>query len=145
MPEIILLAAAKQAGLKRYFTGKPCPRGHVAERFVIRRQCTVCNGINGRAWNRAKTAEFRRAGKLRAKYGMTLSDFDAMLARQGGCCKCCGGATPKDRNGWQVDHCHNTGRVRGILCARCNHAIGHAGDSVETLQAMIEYLRQSMQ
>jgi hypothetical protein len=58
---------------------------------------------------------------LRRRYGLTLEDVDAMLADQNGVCRIC--AT--DINGKSyVDHCHQTMRVRGLLCLRCNSNLG---------------------
>lgn len=82
-----------------------------------------------------------RDGYYRRTYGITLADYDQMLVDQGGVCKICGADSPGGR-GWrfQVDHCHLTGRVRGLLCYRCNTLLGNAQDSPATLARAIEYL-----
>ena len=70
---------------------------------------------------------------------MTVADFEAMRAAQGGCCAICNEAfsrTPK------VDHCHATGKVRGLLCNGCNIAIGHFKDDAVRMEAAAAYMRR---
>lgn len=69
--------------------------------------------------------EYERNRQYQKMYGITIGDYDRMLAEQGGVCKMCGAseAGPK-RQKFAVDHCHTTGRVRGLLCVRCNVAVG---------------------
>lgn len=55
---LISFQVAKQAGLLRYFTGKPCPQGHIAERFVSTRGCSVCAASSGRHWKKANPDRF---------------------------------------------------------------------------------------
>lgn len=74
---------------------------------------------------------------------MTLEDFDAMLAEQGGVCLICKNE-PQDKIGFVVDHDHQTGEVRGILCQRCNAGIGMLGDDVDRLASAIAYLTRGM-
>jgi hypothetical protein len=75
------------------------------------------------------------------KYGVTLADYEAMLAVQGGRCAICHVTEGSQRYGvFHVDHCHSTGRVRGLLCRGCNHMLGVVGDSVEALERAISYL-----
>lgn len=88
----------------------------------------------------------RFAGKLRYRYGITLDDYERMLAAQGGGCAICA-RLPADAGNpehWTdvlcVDHCHATGKVRGLLCNDCNLAIGR-GKSPETLERMASYVR----
>jgi hypothetical protein len=76
------------------------------------------------------------------KYGMTTSQLNALFVAQGSCCDACKTKKP-GRKGWQTDHNHTTGVVRGILCQQCNLALGQAKDSVEILQSLIEYLRRT--
>jgi hypothetical protein len=84
-----------------------------------------------------------RRRRFRA-YGITEAEYDAMLARQGGCCAICRTTDPsggmKRRADWAIDHCHATGQVRGILCSACNLGIGQMGDDPARLQAAAAYL-----
>lgn len=81
------------------------------------------------------------------KYGLTLADYDAMLAAQGHCCAICKVDKPGwlKRVNWCVDHCHTTGKVRGLLCCSCNAAIGHAKDSPSILRQAAAYLDSARQ
>lgn len=71
-----------------------------------------------------------------------------MSEQQGGVCACCGNdPTAHFKTGRPtlvVDHDHETGVIRGLLCSPCNRAIGHLGDSVEGLQAAIDYLNRDV-
>lgn len=93
------------------------------------------------------------AGKLalhlKKTYGITLDEYDQMLKDQNGVCAICEQPeTVRPRRGkytdteirLAVDHDHVTGRVRGLLCKKCNIALGHLGDSVDRLRRAITYL-----
>jgi hypothetical protein len=86
----------------------------------------------------SRTPEQHRAMRL-AKYGLTPAAFDAMLAGQGGRCAICGTDEP-GWHGWNVDHDHETGVVRGILCGHCNVGLGHFADDADRLRAAADYL-----
>ncbi len=89
----------------------------------------------------AMSVDERRDFKLREVYKISLSEWQALLAAQGDKCAACGTSEPGGR-GWQTDHCHTEGRVRGILCMWCNTGIGLAKENPDTLQAWIDYLRR---
>jgi hypothetical protein len=74
------------------------------------------------------------------KYGITLEQYDALLASQNHRCAICPSNSPKAKNGWHVDHDHKTNKVRGILCHHCNTGIGLLGHSSERLKAAATYL-----
>ena len=66
-----------------------------------------------------------------------------MAEQQNNRCAICGTDDPNGkshRGTWFVDHCHNTGAVRGLLCIRCNSVLGMARDRIEVLEAAITYL-----
>jgi len=74
----------------------------------------------------------RRDAAYRAKYGISLVDYDAMLSDQDGRCAICGeepGAKPL-----AVDHDHQTNEIRGLLCQDCNVGLGHFRDRIEVLR-----------
>lgn len=89
--------------------------------------CTVCK---------------HRAKSLKEKYGITLSDYDIMFIEQEGKCKICDSTTnAHSRNNYlDIDHCHITGKVRGLLCNKCNKAIGYFNDDPELLVKALKYL-----
>ena len=80
-----------------------------------------------------------RRNNLKQRYGITVEQFDDMLAGQGARCACCGAPKPGGK-GWQVDHCHDSGEIRGILCHGCNTGIGLLGDKLETVWQAMLYL-----
>jgi hypothetical protein len=112
---------AKNAGLLRYFNGRECKNGHLAERIVSSGGCVEC----ARSWLiAANSTEYTREQRLKQKYKLTLADYAEMLARQNGVCAICG-EPPKDGQKLAVDHCHEKGHVRALLCTPCNTAISH--------------------
>lgn len=80
---------------------------------------------------------------LRRKFNITLVEFKVLEAQQNGVCKICGRPPCGGRKRLSVDHCHATGRVRGLLCHPCNVALGHFRDSVTTLNSAITYLESN--
>ena len=92
-----------------------------------------------KAWQE-RNPHMRKGQRLR-KFNLTLPEFQAMLESQGGKCLICGYSdTSNPKHFPFVDHCHTTGKVRGLLCSNCNHGLGHFKDSVDRLQAAIQYL-----
>lgn len=81
------------------------------------------------------------------KYGITLAQYDQMIVDQNNCCKICDKefikTSSEHRNPINVDHCHNTGKVRGLLCSKCNTALGNFNDNEDILLKAIEYLKNS--
>lgn len=75
--------------------------------------------------NRDKYMTLERDRQYRKRYGITLADYDAMLAAQGGGCAICGSKKSGPKGFcFAVDHCHKTGAVRGLLCNKCNSNLG---------------------
>lgn len=122
--------------------------------------CSPCR----RQWDRDKAEEVRndpelkaakvaaiRSARLVREYGITAEEYDKMWQEQGGRCLICGGEeTCKNVSVWgdekvralAVDHCHDTGKVRGLLCKNCNTLIGFAKEDVELLRSAISYLEE---
>lgn len=101
---------------------------------------------NGRAkqreYNRSEAGKAtKKRHKLKAKYGLSESQFLSLKASQGDACPGCGSPFEAGRVG-SVDHCHATGKIRGVLCRSCNLALGHVGDSAEILENLAAYLRR---
>jgi predicted nucleic acid-binding Zn ribbon protein len=87
----------------------------------------------------------QREQHLQRKYGISAADYDRILAEQSGGCALCG-VKPEEltqgryRTYLHVDHCHDTGRVRGLLCPEHNLMLGRFGDSPEMFRKVLEYL-----
>jgi hypothetical protein len=90
--------------------------------------------------NKAKLAADAR---LR-KYGISQEQFDELLKTQNGQCAVCQMNFADANKAAFVDHCHATGRVRGLLCTKCNSGIGLLGDTLERLEAAVAYLKGSV-
>jgi Recombination endonuclease VII len=82
---------------------------------------------------------YARDWELRNRYGITLQEWLAMVNAVDGKCEICGDAEEV----LCVDHCHETGQIRGVLCRRCNRAIGQLGDSLEAVRKAVAYLERT--
>lgn len=91
---------------------------------------------------KSRIKPYVREYHLLKKYGITEVDYQQMLKKQGGKCAICQTTEPKGRchNRFHVDHCHETGVVRGLLCSRCNMGIGSFGDSPDLIASALLYL-----
>ncbi len=90
--------------------------------------------------------DFERDRQLMKAFGITQDQFDQMLKDQGGGCAICkrpetGKSRTKKIKSLSVDHCHDTGEIRGLLCFDCNVSLGKMGDSPERLEAAARYIR----
>lgn len=91
--------------------------------------------------NKARRKEIDRNYLLKKRYGITLQAYNAMLTAQGGGCAICGARPETVHHGTlPVDHCHATGKTRGLLCDNCNRALGLLKDDVERVRKMAAYL-----
>ncbi len=95
-----------------------------------------------RAKNKAYAAAYperTRAAQLRIKYGLTLEQYEQLLEKQEGLCAICQRERSTKRH-LAVDHCHTTGKIRGLLCSTCNTALGKFRDSQILLHRAADYL-----
>ena len=85
-----------------------------------------------------------RDSTLKRKYNMEPGDYDKLLNQQGGVCKICSSSETGRGDQWfAVDHCHETGKVRGLLCNTCNRALGLFKDDISYLTQAIHYLKNA--
>lgn len=83
----------------------------------------------------------RRYGNwLKKKYGITIEDYDRMMISQSRRCAICRTEEPSGKGRFHVDHCHESNKVRGLLCTSCNMMLGLARDCVGILNTAIKYL-----
>lgn len=149
--------------LSEYYRDPACRDGH-------RPDCKMCNRAaqmarrdadpepgraRAREWQRRNRERYRenqqayaesgrkrvanRKSHLKRTYGISVEAYDEMLAAQGGVCAICG-RRPRDDISLHVDHCHITGRLRGLLCFRCNNGVGDFGHDPTLLMAALGYL-----
>jgi hypothetical protein len=91
---------------------------------------------------RERTRRARRSKHnthLKKTYGITIEDYDKLLASQGGKCAICRGGTSKRH--FAVDHNHKSGVIRGLLCARCNTALARFMDNITNLRRAVKYMK----
>jgi len=77
---------------------------------------------------------------IQRQYGISLQDFNDLLNFQGGKCAICFKQIDGNRRNMNIDHCHETNKVRGILCSGCNTGLGHLGDDIDGLKRALYYL-----
>jgi hypothetical protein len=90
------------------------------------------------ARNPEKHVEYSRRATIKREYGLTLEEYDVIIAR--GCAIC--GAKKTGRQSMALDHCHTTGKVRDALCSFCNRGLGCFKDDPVRLRAAVEYLEK---
>ena len=98
-------------------------------------ECKTVTDRHKRSWSGNKP-ETRRQWRLRHHYGLTLDQYNEMYESANGACEICREPLPQ----LQVDHHHESGEVRGLLCPPCNKGLGQFKDSLGVLSSAVEYL-----
>lgn len=111
-------------------------------------RCILCDTVARKSYQSSqcpkRKREMARERLMRSRYGMELTDFDSMMEKCGGVCEICKGP-PTTYHGYKtlcVDHCHKTGKVRGLLCNKCNQTLGLMKESIENMESAIKYLKE---
>lgn len=95
----------------------------------------------GKAWN-LQNPEKIRANHLRRFYGITSAQYNELLKNQNYSCAICPATTPSTRTKYfHVDHNHETQKIRGLLCDKCNRGLGMFNDDLVLLQKAMEYMK----
>lgn len=124
----------------------------------LQKECTLCGEIKPLSsfnpnkrykdgfYKHCRSCHYEVYGRHRhieATYGLTKEDYDFLLQTQKYECMGCGERhVDKPKQRLFVDHCHTSGKVRGLLCNNCNSALGLAKDKVEILKNLIKYLEK---
>ena len=147
---IVTRAEAKLEGATTYFTGKPCPHGHIAIRYTRSCDCAACTSIyrknrristpslerdKMRAWRLENGLEEKKRKRLRKE----SQRIKAAGRVKSNACELCW------TTGTRIvfDHCHASGNFRGWLCEKCNFALGLAKDDPALLRRMADYLERN--
>lgn len=146
------LTDEQQEEIRQLFNQRKKPKkAHVAERYG------VCYGTIRRILQspeERRQEDLRRMSlnksamrrnRLKCKYGMELEEYDALFEAQSGCCAICSipvGQSRQNKTYFDIDHCHETGRIRGLLCSRCNSGLGCFKDTPALLLEAIKYLEK---
>jgi len=112
---------------------------------IYKSSCKRCASERAMEWYRAnpgRTTENKRRFNLEKLYGLTVQQYNDMLEAQHGACAICG-QTENGKFRFSVDHDHENGKVRGLLCNRCNRAIGLFGDDLSVMRRAISYLMRA--
>jgi hypothetical protein len=91
-----------------------------------------------------KTTEYQYKQSIKKRYGLTFEEYELLHDLQGGVCAICG-EKQKDKRGTRlvVDHCHKTKRIRGLLCNKCNRAIGLLRDNSQIISQAHNYVKRN--
>jgi hypothetical protein len=107
------------------------------------KECKDCCRIRKHKWYQTESGKLSSANtKLKKRFGITLEQFNQMYIVQNGKCLICDATESNLGHRLAVDHCHITGKIRGLLCKSCNVGIGHLKDNIETLKRAIKYLEK---
>lgn len=120
-----------------------CGEFKSAEYYTLNRDTRSFGGISMRS--KCKPCEELRKWKsdMKRRYGITYQEYCDMLDAQNGRCAICESEDAQSSRTYGklfIDHCHTTGKVRGLLCSKCNHALGQLNDDVGLLNKAIAYL-----
>lgn len=89
-----------------------------------------------------KYRKYLREKHLNRKFGLSIEEYDKIFIKQNGNCSICGINRSKLNRNLAVDHNHSTGKIRDLLCTKCNTILGGANDDINILQKAIIYLRK---
>lgn len=105
--------------------------------------CKKCTSKKSKGWreqnpDKLPTLEEKRIYSRKINFGISREDYKQMLVDQNNSCAIC-----KKEIGWEaaVDHCHTTGKIRGLLCRKCNLGLGAFKDNIETIRKAIKYVK----
>lgn len=102
------------------------------------------SGKNRKKYKSKYNPVAKRRYVLKSTYGLTVEDYDAILSSQDNKCAICKSDTPYGKGRFHVDHNHETGEIRGLLCHYCNLALGNFKDNVSNLLSAIAYLNKEV-
>jgi hypothetical protein len=113
--------------------------------------CKGCRNDSTRKWEAKHSGEPRNRKKveyskardyiLKHRYGISQQDYDDLLASQKHRCAICKRDANEMTYHLHVDHCHTSGKVRGLLCSPCNVYLGYVRDNKDALNNAIQYLK----
>ena len=133
-----MLKTCKECGIEK----------NISDFYSGRKDCKDCKNSKAKQWRKdnPKNVErhlirMRERTKER-RYGITQEQFDQMIIDQNNKCKICS-IEFKGTKFTHIDHCHDTNRVRGLLCNDCNLALGQFNDNTDILDNAIKYLKNA--
>lgn len=107
--------------------------------------CKPCSIEQRREYTQsAQGKRLIRSNNLKRQYGITVAEYNEIFAEQEGRCKICKRHESEFTKRFAVDHNHETGKIRGLLCHQCNTALGFLREDPIALKAMLDYLAEDM-
>ena len=104
--------------------------------------CKKCVIARSAAYQKLRDPVLLRDSYLRHTYDISFGDYEAMLEQQNGVCAICLKEDPRGIR-LSVDHDHSSGKVRGLLCTKCNHMVGKSKEKLDMLKRAVEYLERT--
>lgn len=98
---------------------------------------------NSRLKAASRCKKCSRDSELRKKFKITAEEYNNILSSQGSVCAICGKDEQENKRALSLDHCHSTGKIRGILCNKCNVGLGCFSDDTQKLLMAVEYLMKN--
>lgn len=118
-----------------------CNTEKPSSEFYLEKDKRAQNGIAQRSTCKPCTEDRKYKRFIEKTYNFTFDQYEDLFDKQGGKCAICESRIGNNRTGRLfVDHCHETHKVRGLLCSSCNHGLGQFKDSPKLLQKAISYL-----
>lgn len=120
-----------------------CGEFKSSEHFYLEKDKRAFGGITMRSKCKPCTELRKYKADIKRRYGISYEEYVKILEAQGGGCAICGSdVNQNSRTSGKlfVDHCHTSGRVRGLLCSKCNHALGLFNDNPSLLEKALTYL-----
>lgn len=116
---------------------------HIRCKDGIRTQCKECHKTYQNKYSKSRPEKIREQ-HYRREFGITTEDYNRMLKEQNNQCMICKRSDNHKRNRhFHVDHCHSTGKVRGLLCQKCNMGLGMFDDNLELIKTAVSYLESN--
>lgn len=119
---------------------------HKLTKDNLRPNCKFCESKRVNDWQKKQPPEKKYSlnrKKVLEKYGMTIEDYKDYMKKQNGCCWICGVNESENGRKLSVDHDHTNGNVRGLLCQKCNKALGLFQDDPNLLLKAMIYLQNN--
>lgn len=111
------------------------------KRYYKNREKLIAKNKEWKINNKERNALTKYSSNIKTSYNITIDIYNKMFDEQKGRCKICGRHQSEFKKRLSVDHCHETLKVRGLLCSKCNMGIGHFKDNIDLLKSAIEYLK----
>ena len=109
-----------------------------ADKHYFSSRCKPCH--NEQRKNNPNTKKNRKSEKLKLRYGLTYEQWEDMRKSEDYSCMACGITEEEIGGVLDVDHCHTTGKARGLLCNACNTSLGRMNENAEALRALADYI-----